>query len=210
MKPRNRIFALVGLGLSAAVSACVAEESEVGAVDRNLPVATGATNLPLGASCVTGDEWQPDFSAYSFQEVNTESGGPQCASSICLVHHFEGRATCPYGQAAPSDPNQLDAPPCLLPDGRARVSVAVPPQLVHRAPEDTVTCSCRCDGPEGTGPFCACPAGFECRKLVDDLGLPPPGPYLLSGSYCIKAGTAYDPNMSTETCDWQTKNCGPG
>jgi len=46
-------------------------------------------------------------------------------------------------------------------------------------------CSCRCDGPEGTGPFCACSAGFVCELLVQDLGFDDwPGDNL-SGSYCM-------------------------
>jgi hypothetical protein len=43
-------------------------------------------------------------------------------------------------------------------------------------------CSCRCDGPAGTGPFCACAAGFSCQHQLDDLGL---GGAELAGSYCV-------------------------
>ena len=46
----------------------------------------------------------------------------------------------------------------------------------------TGECSCRCDGPAGTGPFCACAAGYACQHEVDDLGLGEPG---LAGSYCV-------------------------
>lgn len=45
-------------------------------------------------------------------------------------------------------------------------------------------CSCRCDGDEGTGPFCACSDGFVCREEVRALGrIPTP----LAGSYCVPA-----------------------
>jgi hypothetical protein len=46
-------------------------------------------------------------------------------------------------------------------------------------------CSCRCDGPEDTGPFCACSAGFVCELLVEGVGTDDwPGDNL-SGSYCM-------------------------
>lgn len=44
-------------------------------------------------------------------------------------------------------------------------------------------CSCRCDGPEGTGPLCDCGDGFECRALIDDLG--GLANSHLVGAYCV-------------------------
>lgn len=32
-------------------------------------------------------------------------------------------------------------------------------------------CTCRCDGPVGLGPYCACQSGFQCAELIVDLGL---------------------------------------
>jgi hypothetical protein len=143
--------------------------------------------------------------------VNVEIPSAECASSICLINHFQGRTTCPYGQAAPSGDEQAGEPICALPDGSARVAVAVEPQVVERPPEDTVYCSCRCNGPEGTGPFCACPQGFECTELVPDLGLAFQGSPEIAGSYCIKPGTAFSSMPSPLTsCDWRLQNCGPG
>ena len=43
-------------------------------------------------------------------------------------------------------------------------------------------CSCRCDGPERAGPFCACSAGYSCEQQVRELGL---GENDLAGSYCV-------------------------
>ena len=43
-------------------------------------------------------------------------------------------------------------------------------------------CSCRCDGPDDTGPFCACPETYMCLHVVDDLLL---GNARTSGSYCL-------------------------
>jgi hypothetical protein len=50
------------------------------------------------------------------------------------------------------------------------------------AEESVGMCSCRCDGPAGTGPFCACDSGFSCEHQIDDIGV---GSLNLVGSYCI-------------------------
>jgi hypothetical protein len=193
--------AILGAGLSAG---CTVEDSEVGAINDPLPTPRlEEKNLPMGAMCPPTDEWFPQFSGYSVSEVTVLDAFDFCASAICVVDHFSGRRSCPYGQAAPENEQQFESPACLLPDGRARVSVAVVPQVVGRPPEDTMYCSCRCAGP-GPGPFCSCPAGFECRHLIDDVGLNADH----AGSYCMKPGPAFDGQY--ESCDWSKKNCGPG
>jgi hypothetical protein len=206
---KSSLCAVVVVVAGGLLLGCGDDDKEVG-VDKSVPVTpTGPANAPLGAPCITEDEWQPDFSSFATSEINVSSGHLGCESGICLVNHFQGRVSCPYGQAAPGDPNQLDSPPCLLPDGPERVAAEVPPQLVNRRSRDAATCSCRCDGPAGTGPFCSCPIGFQCVPLIE-FALPDGGAGSdLVGSYCIKAGTAYDPNMSRETCDWETQSCGP-
>jgi hypothetical protein len=50
--------------------------------------------------------------------------------------------------------------------------------------ESAGLCSCRCDGPAGTGPFCTCDEGFVCREQVSALGMTPP---VIAGSYCLPA-----------------------
>jgi len=208
----KRLLKLLVCAGALTLNGCEAEVSEVGEVDKPLPTAeTGAgENRAMGEACFPDDEWMPLFSGYGLTEVSIEIPSAECASSICLIEHFRGRTTCPYGQAAPSGGEQAGDPICALPDGTARVAVAVEPQFVERRPEDTVYCSCRCAGPEGTGPFCACPAGFECTELVPDLG--PLGVQNFGGSYCTKQGKAYDPSVSNvlTSCDWRLQNCGPG
>jgi hypothetical protein len=46
-------------------------------------------------------------------------------------------------------------------------------------------CTCRCDGPPNTGPFCSCDAGFACVEQLRELGLP--SSRNLAGSYCVPA-----------------------
>jgi hypothetical protein len=43
-------------------------------------------------------------------------------------------------------------------------------------------CSCRCDGPANTGPFCACATGYTCEPQIAAVGL---GNDDLAGSYCV-------------------------
>jgi hypothetical protein len=178
------------------------------------PVAPG----PIGASCLPGDELRVDFSGFGETEASVELGSPECDSGVCLVNAFRGRASCPYGQPAdPNDPTRPDPsyePACLTPAmdsaGSAPVTVAVTAQLTVRRPEEAVYCSCRCNGPEGAGPYCACPTGFECAPLVKELGLKSGDSF--AGFYCVKAGT-HIPNTSTVsgglTCSIDSLNCGP-
>lgn len=44
-------------------------------------------------------------------------------------------------------------------------------------------CTCRCDGPKGTGPLCSCAEGFTCKDLIKDWG--GLGNAHLVGSYCV-------------------------
>lgn len=186
---------------------CEGQSSEVGSVNNTQTQSSvPPTSLPLGAWCPLGDDWYPNFPGWQLGEVNVEDHSLQCESGICLANHFQGRASCPYGQPDPALNASPASPRCTTPDGKP-VTAPIDPQLVDRRAEDVVTCSCRCDGPAGTGDFCTCPDGFECVQLLLDPGL---GGYEnLAGSYCIKAGTAYE-DKQYSACDWQLQNCGPG
>ena len=94
------------------------------------------------------------------------------------MNGFRGRTNCPDGQADPARPTCFTTG-----DNPVPVTVPVKPQL----PDTSVYCSCRCDGPAGAGPYCACPDGFECTHLVDTYGTD--GGREVAGSYCTKTGT---------------------
>jgi hypothetical protein len=167
----------------------------------------------LGDPCIPGDEYNKDFSGYAETEINVESRTSICTTGICLVANFRGRVSCPFGQPAAQSPDPVTgkilADPNTPPEDRCYVpgtphvpenliDVPVPAQLTARRPDKAVYCSCRCDGPAGEGPFCDCPSGFECQKLVDSYGTS--GGAQLAGSYCIKAGSAVqDPTQLTNT-----------
>lgn len=56
------------------------------------------------------------------------------------------------------------------------------PDVARGASESSGMCSCRCDGEEGTGSFCTCSDGFECRHEVSALDS---SSRALAGSYCV-------------------------
>lgn len=154
------------------------------------------SSLPVGAPCVPGDERQSEFGGAEVTGVTLAMGHPACSSGLCLVNHFQGRVTCPYGQTE----QDLTLPPddgrrCRVADEATGeimdepVTRSVFPQLAARRAEDVVLCSCRCAGPDPEVEYCSCPEGTECTPLIQDLGL---GPGDIAGSYCIKVGTAYD------------------
>jgi len=174
----------------------------------------------VGDPCIPEDEYSTEFSGYSAEEVNVESRSFQCVTRVCLVNHFQGRVSCPYGQTQgainrnPDDGSAEDR--CHIPGtlGNRRedaVQVPVNPQLVERQAEDTVYCSCRCANAEGRtddgANYCEkCPSGYSCVQLIDDLGI---GSEQLAGAYCIRNGTKYDKRtLSPEQCSAISGNCG--
>jgi hypothetical protein len=148
------------------------------AFDTGTSAAGGSDNPgPLGAPCVPEDELDPSFSGFSEGEINISSRDPQCAAGTCLGLHFQGRVTCPEGNA--------DGATCLTPDGDP-VTASVKPTLPDRPAAEAVYCSCRCGGPLGSGPFCACPSGMVCQLLFDAPALASVAQASISGSYCVK------------------------
>jgi hypothetical protein len=156
----------------------------------------------VGDPCIPEDEYQRDFSGFSVEEVNVESRSFQCETRICLVNHFQGRVSCPYGNVASSVNARkipVETPPdCYIPGSGDKIEdtstnpptpVAVDPQVYKRQAADSVYCSCRCDGPDAKARYCECPSGFACEKLVDKLPLGKGGQ--LAGNYCIREGTKY-------------------
>jgi len=61
----------------------------------------GATTTSLGGACIPQEESDPTFQGFSVADVSVGTKAASCASSVCLVNHFQGRVTCPYGQVSP-------------------------------------------------------------------------------------------------------------
>jgi hypothetical protein len=191
----------------------------------------------VGDPCTPEDEYLTGFSGFSKSEVNVESRSFQCETRVCLVNHFQGRVSCPYGQVEDPDAvdsglstcmgtlehrNSVECQPggdlhrksCQVPtrDGSAwedRVVPAVDPQLQNRQAVDTVYCSCRCGGPEGADDGGA--SFCECPSGFVCEPLVDDmglGKGNLAGSYCVKQGTTYDPGaFEGFRCDESTANC---
>jgi len=162
--------------------------------------AAGGTSArgALGSPCVSASESDPNFSGFNAGDVNVETAAEDCSSQLCLLNHFRGRASCPYGQSAA-------AGGCFLPGSSAPVTVAVDPQYQSRKAAIASVCSCHCAG-SGPGPYCTCSTGMDCVDLVPDLGLGGAASDL-AGSYCIPSGSEFD--LSAPAIDCAPPNCGP-
>jgi hypothetical protein len=176
----------------------------------------GSGVAQVGDPCIPTDEDSAAFPGFDVDEFNLEGQFNACTSGICLVNHFQGRVTCPLGQAAPASCDGDAGCPaascqtaaasaaenagksCCAEGSDVAVSTAVCGQCSARTAADAVYCSCLCGPADGApadgGPYCACPDSFSCVELVPYLG---PGlPSMYSGKYCIKQGTEYtDPTQ---------------
>src|SRR5262245_62489681 len=118
--------------------------------------ATGCQSGGIGDPCTPEDEYQQYFSGYEVTEVNIESRSFQCETRLCLVNHFQGRVSCPYGQSVTGGQGAR----CYIPGTSSPdsvVTVDVKPQDTKRRASDAVYCSCRCDGPDPQARYCQCP-----------------------------------------------------
>jgi hypothetical protein len=61
---------------------------------------SGCASGGVGDPCVPEQEYQTCFGGFQIGEVNVESKSFQCQTRLCLVNHFQGRVSCPYGQNA--------------------------------------------------------------------------------------------------------------
>jgi hypothetical protein len=61
---------------------------------------SGCAPAGIGDPCIPEQEYDQCFPGFSEGEVNTESRSFQCQTRLCLVNHFQGRVSCPYGQTA--------------------------------------------------------------------------------------------------------------
>jgi hypothetical protein len=165
-----------------------------------LCVFSGCPAQGVGDPCVPEDEYSPTFSGFAVGEVSTESRSFQCQSRLCLVNHFQGRVSCPYGQ-------NEGARTCKVEGSADSVTATVKPQLLDRRADDAVYCSCRCAGPDPNARYCECPSGFSCSDVVPELGR---AGAQLPGRYCIRAGSAYvGADVSSQVCSRELSNCGP-
>src|SRR3954467_2952883 len=106
----------------------------------------GCQSGGVGDPCTPEDEYRTEFPGYDDKEVNVESRSFQCETRLCLVNHFRGRVSCPYG-------NTNGAGDCWVPGsshqtGDLVMANTVKAQIAARKTANAVYCSCRCDGPD--------------------------------------------------------------
>jgi len=163
-------------------------------------LAIGCQSGGIGDPCVPEDEYQKFFAGYSVTEVNMESRSFQCETRLCLVNHFQGRVSCPYGQteAEVTASMRPDYQLCHIPGTTGKenqIQVEVNKQYDKRKAADTVYCSCRCNGADTSAHYCKCPTGFQCVDLLNAIkGL---GGTELAGSYCVKEGTEFQNGVTS-------------
>jgi hypothetical protein len=125
--------------------------------------------LGLGETCTPSIETSSGFAGFTTAEVSLETGAAGCESNVCLVHHFQGRTNCPYGQTTEQASSK---PACFVPGSSILpIDTAVEPQLVSRPPELAAICSCRCDGPDDAIDYCDCPDSMQCVPMVNSFQL---------------------------------------
>jgi hypothetical protein len=120
---------------------------------------------------------------------------------FCLIYHFQGRASCPYGQTdvdiaslEPTDPARCRLP---LADGTMTtnpVVAAVLPQLTERRPEKTIYYTCACSGSDSGREYCTCPKAMHCevQTLTQQFGIT---------GLCVRDDSVYDPaSLSATVC----------
>jgi hypothetical protein len=166
----------------------------------------GTSSAPIGTACTPSQELSVTFAGFDYHEVTLDENNAACGGDVCLVNHFQGLTSCPYGQkqdagAAPGA--------CTVPGSDAPVTgQEVQPECVDRQASAAVVCSCRCANTAGKtndgAIYCTCPSDYSCTQVVPAAQSGDPR----AGAYCIKNGTVYDRNsVCLSTCSETLSNC---
>ena len=147
----------------------------------------------VGDPCVPEDEYQQGFNGFAEKEVNVESKSFQCETRVCIVNHFRGRVSCPYGQTADSLPGDA--------------ALGVPAGAAPLGPTDPARC--RVPGTNGTHCIAGTSDGtpVECgggSVNIDEIKVPV-APQLLERNaqdtvYCSCRCKGPDPNANYCEC----------
>lgn len=128
----------------------------------------------VGDPCIPEDEYDPNFAGFKVSQENIESRSFQCETRICLANFFQGRVTCPLGQAQRQACVPGDESACG--EGEECVKAAAnAPDCTNRKTGEADNSICDDFSGKGNGlcnaegKFCECggddrpcPAGFTC------------------------------------------------
>jgi hypothetical protein len=169
----------------------------------------------VGTPCIPSLELSASFGGFRYADVTVDEDNPACPGAVCLVNHFQGLTSCPYGQDSEGNPANGASLDCSVPGTTTPVRPDAPvggetvqPWCVDRSASDTVTCSCRCQNVEGQtndgATYCTCPSGYSCTQVVPATESGDPR----AGAYCIPDGTAYAASgVCLATCNVATDPC---
>jgi hypothetical protein len=162
----------------------------------------GGGKAVIGKPCLPSAETMATFDGFERSEVDLRFG--KSGAATCLVDHFQGLVTCPYGQSAAGLAPTCAAPCTTL--GGDPVVGAVAPQCVDRPASMVVFWSCRCANAEGKtddgDDYCMCPATMTCLQTIASLGDAEDD---YSGAYCVYG--PYSGAACSVTCDPTAHPC---
>ncbi|WP_437296459.1 hypothetical protein [Sorangium sp. So ce426] len=166
-----------GAALASALILAGCKDITVEPITPILQQSVDAVPGEIGDPCVPPDEGDPRFSGFAVSENVIYDHHDQCISGICLVNHFQGRVSCPLGQAAPA--------PCAGPGdsscgaaGSCVAAGAAGPYCDPQAPDGGASqcasgvcnaqrgsCECTADAQCPAGTACD-PGSRQCRQYV--------------------------------------------
>lgn len=159
----------------------------------------------IGDPCIPNDEFSDVYPGAVLSEVRIDDRSFSCESRVCLVHDFQGRVSCPYGNQKGGSNHEGEDVECRVPGANKVVVAAVPPQCASRR-DHAPYCSCRCGGNDTAARYCDCPDGFVCGS---------PQSALTEGSdsgdrYCMRKSAPPDPSACSpqDRCDAPDNPCG--
>jgi hypothetical protein len=168
---------------AAATDGCVTVGFDAGGYDLD-------AGAPIGSPCLPSEENSATFDGFMLPEISLASIAAS-GSPLCLVYHFRGLVTCPYGQSAAGQAPAC-AQACTTIGGQPVVG-AVQPQCTNRRASEAVVWSCRCANAQGQtndgNTYCTCPGGTTCTQAVSSIGASEND---VSGAYCLPLAAVGD------------------
>ena len=141
----------------------------------------------IGTPCIPSEEYDEAFLGYDPGEYKLDATSDP--NVVCLVYHFRGRSTCPYGQnkdgtglpaidGATGGSFPVGVGPCHTPDAKLVTGdpigdplylAQVEPQCVDRPANKVIFFSCKCANADGRtddgAHYCSCSNGTKCEQL---------------------------------------------